>query len=219
MRASAIALLLAAPATAQEFVALPGPVSDDDFYRAVACAAPPGGGCAKPFLRWPGDRRSPLRVGFAAIDGAVSPDRRALFEAALDAAIAEVDRAGGDGLTVVRDDAAPDVGVHILRTPPYRVIEGTGVAALDGARLQLGRVALTAWDGVVVEGVVALTMHLPNDRIASVMLEEVTQATGLLTDVAGDAYASSVFAETGNAATALRGQDAMAVRRHYEETP
>lgn len=219
MRTVALLSALALPTAAQEFVEVSGPLPDDAFYRAVACAAPPGGPCAKPFLRWPADRRDPLRVGFATVDDAVSPERRALFDAALNAAIAEVDRAGGGGLRMVRDDDAPDVGVHILATPPYRMIEGTDVPALDGARLEFGRVALTARRDVVVDGVVALTMHLPADKIASVMLEEVTQATGLLTDITGAAYASSVFAETGNAATALRGQDAMAVRRHYEETP
>ena len=38
-----LSLALAAPAaTAQEFITVPGPISDEAFYRLVSCAAPSG---------------------------------------------------------------------------------------------------------------------------------------------------------------------------------
>ena len=47
-----ILALLAIEAAAQEFIKSKGRLSDRDFYRAVACAAPPGGACQKKALRW-----------------------------------------------------------------------------------------------------------------------------------------------------------------------
>jgi hypothetical protein len=49
-----------------------------------------------------------------------------------------------------------------------------------------------------------------------VVLEELTQAMGLLTDIEGQAYAdSSVFSETSNAVRRLSRQDRAALRLHY----
>ena len=220
MRISAFVLVLAGSraAAAQEYVVADGPLSDGDFYRAVACAAPPGGACVKPFLRWPEARRKPLRVGLASVADAASPARRAAFVAALDAAIAAVDAVTGGGLRLARDDDRPDVAIHVVATPPYRVISGTGDPTLDGATLEFARVALTSRDGTIQRGAIAVTMHLPAADLTSVLLEEVAQATGLITDIEGPAYAASVFSEDHNRATRLVGQDAMAIRRHYAPT-
>ena len=75
--------------------------------------------------------------------------------------------------------------------------------------------ALGARDGAIAAAAVAVSMHLPRRVLRSVVLEEVVQATGLVTDVAGAAYGDSIFHETGNDVARLRGQDAAAVRRHY----
>ena len=154
-------------------------------------------------------------MGLVAVAQAVTPDRRATFEAALDAAIAAVDAAAAPGLRMTRDDAAPDVAVRIVATPPYRTIRGTGDPTLDGAVLELGRVALRSRGGTIAGAAVAVSMHLPGDLIAPVVLEEVAQATGLVTDVRGPGTGASIFAEDANAATTLAAQDAMALRRHY----
>ena len=42
---------MALPAAAQDFVDTNGPLSDEAFYRLVACAAPPNEECAKPFYK------------------------------------------------------------------------------------------------------------------------------------------------------------------------
>jgi hypothetical protein len=55
------------PVPAQEFVAVPDLISDEAFYRLVACAAPPGRGLRQTVHRWPTERRLRLRVGIAQI--------------------------------------------------------------------------------------------------------------------------------------------------------
>ena len=91
----------------------------------------------------------------------------------------------------------------------------TGVPGLDGALLPLGRVALRARDGDIREALIAVSAFTRRREIASILLEEITQGLGLMTDIRGPGYARSVFSEDGNSTTRLTGQDAMALRRHY----
>ena len=63
-----LALLLAPPAQAVEFVEADGPLDDETFYRAVACGAAPGKACARPFARWPEDRAGALTVSLSGVD-------------------------------------------------------------------------------------------------------------------------------------------------------
>lgn len=216
--ACGVALLAGSQAVAQEFVRAAGPLTDDDFYRAVACAAPPGGACAKPFLYWSESRRRDLTVGFASLADGLPAYKRAGFDAALDGAIAEINGVGAD-LRLVRTTEAPDIPIHVVETPPGHVMRDTGVPELDGAALPLGRVALKARDGTISEALIAVSMHARRREIASVLLEEITQALGLITDIKGDAVRRSLFSEDGNSVTRLRGQDRMALRRHYPPRP
>ncbi|WP_179378864.1 DUF2927 domain-containing protein [Jannaschia marina] len=215
MRALLAALLLPCAAIAQEFVEVPGPVNDDAFYRAVACAADPGGDCRKPFLRWPEEKRAALTVGLASVTERLEDWQRRLYEEGLDNAIAEVN-ALGTGIRLTREEDAVDIAVHIVATPPGHVMRDTGVADLDGALLPLGRVALRARDGVIREALIAVSAQARRREIASILLEEIVQGLGLMTDVRGPAYRRSLFSEDGNSVTRLEGQDAMALRRHYD---
>ncbi|UWQ21382.1 hypothetical protein [Jannaschia sp. W003] len=213
-RALLLAALLPASAVAQEFVPFRAVPDDEAFYRAVACAAPPGGECAKPFLHWPEARRAPLRVGLVSVTPILrGPDQRR-FDEGLDAAIAQINGAGA-GLRLLRDDVAPDVAIHVVPTPPDTVMEGIGVPGLDGELLQLGRVALASRGGEIQRGLIAISAHAPPPEVAPVLLEEVLQATGLMTDVRGPGLGRSVFSEDANAAEALSERDRMALRRHY----
>jgi hypothetical protein len=87
-------LALPRPVAAQEFIAVPDLISDEAFYRLVACAAPPGGECAKPFIRWPRERRLRLRVGIAQISEEFADYRLDLVDRSVDRAIAEINGAG-----------------------------------------------------------------------------------------------------------------------------
>ena len=218
MRAALALLLAAAPAAAQEFVPLDAAPDDDAFYRGVACAAPPGGPCAKPFLHWPEARRAPLTVGLVSATPNLDATAQGRFDTALDAAIAEINAVGA-GIALARDDADPDVAIHVVPTPPDHVIAGTGIAGLDGAHLQLGRVALAARDGEIGEGLIAVSALMRPAEIGPVLLEEVTQSLGLMTDLRGPGLDASVFGEDTNAVDRLSAQDAMAIRRHYPPRP
>lgn len=209
-------LLLAQPLAAQEFIALDAPPDDDTFYRAVACAAPPGGACNKPFLHWPAGKVGQLSVGLASITPRLDGTGQRRFEAGLDTAIVQINRAGS-AVRLTRDDVAPDIALHIVPTPPYHPIRGTGIAALDGEMLQLGRVALRSREGVIQEGMIAVSALARPAEIGPVLLEEITQALGLMTDLRGPGTGSSVFGEDTNSVRRLSAQDRMTLQRHYPQ--
>lgn len=209
-----IPLLLAGPAAAQEFVVAPGPLSDEAFYRAVACAAEPDGVCQKPFIRWNAEKREALGVSLASIAPGLPPYKRQLIEAGLDDAIAQINGLDA-GIRLLRAAGEGDIDVHIVSTPPGYIMTGTGIPALDGNMLPLGRVALRAREGEIREGVIAISAFVRRREIASILLEEITQALGLMTDIRGPAYRRSLFSEDGNSVTRIVGQDAAALRRHY----
>ncbi|UWQ18838.1 DUF2927 domain-containing protein [Jannaschia sp. M317] len=221
MRLAAVFLLAALPAAAQEFVVVPGPLTDEEFYRAVACAAPPGDACQKPILRWPEDKRQDLTVALVSVTPALLPYQRAIFEAGLDAALGQINAldAGVRLTRIAGGRGATDIAIHVVATPPGQVMEDTGVEGLDGNVLPLGRVALRARDNEIREALIAISAQARRREIASILLEEVTQALGLMTDIEGPDYRRSVFAETGNSVVRLEGQDAMALRRHYRGAP
>ncbi|CTQ31515.1 DUF2927 domain-containing protein [Jannaschia rubra] len=206
--------LLAFPAAAQEFVEAPDRLSDHDFYRAVACAAPPGGDCRKPYLRWSEERRGGLTVSLASVAEGLRGYRRAIYEDALDSALSQVNALEA-GVRLSRTDGPADIEVHVVSTRPGHVMRDTGVPDLDGAVLPLGRVALRARDGEIGEALVAISSFARRREIASILLEEVVQGLGLMTDIRGPAYRRSLFSEDGNSVVRIEGQDAMALRRHY----
>lgn len=212
----AIALgLLPRPGGAQEYVAVPDLISDEAFYRLVACAAPPGGDCAKPMIRWPRERRLRLRVGIAQIDDGFLSYRLDVVDRAVDRAIAEINAAGAH-LFLERAFEGPfDVPIYLVDAPQGGAITGTGVPELDGASISIGRVALRSRGERITGAAIAISGDIQRREITSVVLEELVQAMGLVTDVVSPAYRDSIFSEDDNRTTRLRGQDAAALRRHY----
>lgn len=214
LRALLAVVLLAGPATAQEYVSVRGALDDDAFYHLVACAAEPGARCRKPFLRWPASRRGDLTVALG--DGALrlADWQREIYARALDAALDEINALGAD-VRLRRVDGVADIAVHVVATPPGRVMRGTGVPGLDGIVLPLARVAVRTRQGEIRAAQIAVSVHARRDEVASIMLEEVVQGLGLITDIRGGAYRRSIFSEDTNSVVRLQGQDAMALRRHY----
>ena len=47
-----LTMVIGTAASAQEWVASRGQLDDNTFYHQIACAAQPGGACAKPIVRW-----------------------------------------------------------------------------------------------------------------------------------------------------------------------
>ncbi|MCU4653951.1 DUF2927 domain-containing protein [Roseibacterium sp. SDUM158016] len=208
-------LLLPRAGGAQEYIAVPDLVSDEAFYRMVACAAPPGGDCAKPFIWWPVERRLRLRVGIAQISETFVNYRFDLVDRALDLAIAEINGAGAH-LFLERAFEGPfDVPVYLVDTPQGGEISGTSVPDLDGSEISIGRVAIRSRGDEITSAAIAISADIQRREIASVVLEELVQSLGLVTDIVSPAYEDSIFSENGNSVTRLRGQDAAALRRHY----
>lgn len=214
---AALALCVATPlkTAAQEYVAVPDLISDEAFYRLVACAAPPGGDCAKPLIRWPAPERLSLRVGIAGVAEGLPDYKFDIFDRAVDAAIAEINAAGAH-LYLERDyEGDIDIPLFVVDTPQGGRITGTGVPELDGSPIAIGRVAIRSRGAEITAAAIAISAEIQRREIASVVLEELVQALGLVTDVVSPAYARSIFAEDSNSTVFLRGQDLAALRRHY----
>lgn len=208
-------LLLPTLAPAQEYVTVPRRLSDEGFYRLVACAAPPAGECAKPMIHWPETRRLSLSVGIVRADPSFPGYKLDLVDAAIDRAIAEIN-ASGAYLVVERSfEPAPDIAFYLLDTPQDGIIAQTSSSLLDGSDLPIGRVAIRSVGNEIQEAAIAISRDINRREIASVVLEEMVQALGLPTDVRSPAYRDSIFNEDYNSVVWLRGQDAEALRRHY----
>lgn len=216
-RRALFSLLLPAPLAAQEFITVERALTDDEFYRLVSCAAVPGGDCVKPVVRWPDPRRLSLRVGIARISPSFPSYKFDLIDTALDAAIAEINAVGANLFLERRYGAPFDVPVYLTDAPEGGLIEGTGNSQIDGTEIAIGRVVLRSRGPDIIEAAIAISRDISRREIASVVLEELVQAMGLPTDIAGAAYARSIFSETGNSVVRLRGQDAEALRRHYPQ--
>lgn len=214
-RRALLAALLPTPLAAQEFISVDRVLSDEAFYKLVACAAPPGGSCSKPLIYWPAPRRLALRIGIAEIDPAFPSYKFDLVDRAIDDAISEINGVGADLLLERRYGAPFDVAIYLTNAPEGGTIEGTGNSQIDGSDIAIGRVVLRSRGSDIVEGTIAISLDISRREIASVVLEELVQAMGLLTDIEGAAYQRSIFSETSNSTVRLTGQDAEALRRHY----
>ncbi|PWK55321.1 DUF2927 domain-containing protein [Roseicyclus mahoneyensis] len=207
--------LAAPPAKAQEYITVPSLISDEDFHRLVACAAPPGGDCAKPLIRWPEARRLSLRVGIAAVADSFPSYKFDLIDQAIDVAIEEINASGAALFLSRAYEGELDVPVYLVNTPQGGTISGTSLPDLDGADMAIARVVLRSRGDEIVSAGIAISQDINRREIASVVLEELVQAMGLPTDIDGPAYQRSIFAEYSNSTVWLRGQDAAALRRHY----
>ena len=209
-------LSLAATAVeAQEFVPVPGLISDQDFYRLVACGAEPGGPCAKPMIRWPEERRGEMRVGIAAVAPTFPTYKLDIIDRAIDAAIEQINASGADLHLTRAYEGDLDVPLFLVDTPQGGTITGTSLPDLDGADMAIARVVLRSRGADIVSAAIAISQDINRREIASVVLEELVQAMGLPTDVDSPAYGGSIFAEYSNSTVWLRGQDAAALRLHY----
>tara|TARA_R100000322_G_scaffold66272_4_gene41493 strand:+ start:3948 stop:4616 length:669 start_codon:yes stop_codon:yes gene_type:complete len=217
-RAALFAALLPGAALAQEFVEARGPMSDDDFYNAVACGAEPGGECRKPFVRWEREGR-PIRIAIRQMDDAYLGGKRLRAFAALERAIQELNGAeAGVRLVEVDEGAEAEIELFFFDLERGEPIAGTGIEGVDGSPLggASTRVLFERETGRIRQVAVIFSTTLQIRAYESVMLEELTQAMGLMTDIRNPHYdETSVFAQDTNASTALGPQDIMALQRHY----
>lgn len=205
--------LVAAPALASDTIETQGQLSDVAFYRLVACGAAPGKTCQRPFVRWTAPA---VRVGIVQTDPGF-PDPAAA-QAALTNAIAQVNTADlSVKLTASTTD--PQIKIVLSDLPADSIIRDTGIEGFDGRRTR--HVYVHIWwnaDHEITRAAILLSSTLAPDAYRSVMLEELVQALGPITDIRNPAYAGrSLFAADDNITTTLAGQDLVALRRLYAE--
>ncbi|TNC47888.1 hypothetical protein FHG66_15565 [Rubellimicrobium rubrum] len=208
----------AAAAAEDDFLVTSGKLSSEDFYRLVSCRALPGGPCTVDPVRWSPSRAQDLAVGFAPVPSTYPPQMIRRMSGAVDHAIAEINAAGAAlQLRRARKGEPPDITFHLAPVREGDSIEGTGLAGVDGQ--VIGAALVTIWwdEGEdLAEAVIVMAANLPLSDVGPVVLEELTQAMGLMTDIRNPAYDGiSVFSEDSNSVTRLGPQDREALRRHY----
>ena len=209
-------LLAAPPAHAEDFVETRGLLDDETFYRIVSCAAPPGGACTKPVLHWSTER--PVRVRLASMDRAFLGGKQKRARAALVRAVQYLNAAGTALRLEQVDGTEADIDIHFLDTDGSAPLQGTGIKGADGQIVKGARVIV--WShratGRIREAKVLFGTRLHIRHYESAMLEELTQALGLLTDIRNPAYEGvSIFSQDSNATKRFGPQDLMVLRRHY----
>jgi hypothetical protein len=211
-------LSLGTPGWADSQLVLNEPLSDTDFYRAVACGAAPGKPCTIDLVHWPRQTARDLGIRVVATQSGFARDHGDAGINALDSAIAEINRTGA-GLKLRRasSSSAAPIEVWFSDLDQGDAIALPGMSFPQGDRMEGARVYIW-WNDFkdIDRAVIILSRDLLPEEMGSVMLEELTQSLGFLTDLEGRAYAeTSIFSETSNAVTRLQGQDRMAIRRHY----
>ncbi len=222
MKALLAFMLLATSAAAQEFIATKLPLSDADFYRLVACAAPPGGACQKPFIRWSPADANDVSIGFVHIEKGYPKDTVDVASKALSHAIGELNATGAKlHVTIDNITLNPDIGIYLLNIVEGDRVRNTGLDPLDGSLLEAAKTQLW-WrdDFTLINGAIVFGTDIAKADLQSIMLEEVTQSMGLLTDIGGPEFETrSIFSESSNQLTSLGALDVIALRRHYPNVP
>ena len=218
-----LALLLTANgAAAQEFITANAPLSDTDFYRLVSCAAPLGGDCQKDLVRWSPTDAQDVSIGIVQVEDGYPANVAQLAADALNSTIAQLNAVDANlHVTIWDETIKPDIGIHLLTIVEGDAIRNTGLDPLDGEIIEVAKVQLW-WrdDFTLIKGAIVIGKDIDPADVTSIMLEEVTQSMGLLTDIGGPYYQTrSIFSENSNQLTALGAQDVMALRRHYPKLP
>ncbi len=206
---------LAQSAYAQEFVETNGPLTDDAFYRLVSCAAHPDGPCQKEQLRWPQGAR--LRVSLEPMDRAFLGGKKKRAGAALVRALQHLNKASFNlSLTQVPPENDADIRIYFIDTDGEAPISGRNINGVDGQTVKGARVLVWADEGTITRSVIIFGTRLNIRSYESAMLEEITQALGLLTDIRNPDYDGiSIFSQYSNASKTLGPQDIVALQRHY----
>jgi hypothetical protein len=205
-------------AVAQEFVTVKGGLSDDDFYRLVTCAAPPGGDCQKTVARWSDRRARDLTFGLVFVAEGFPPRLQTKIEQGLDRGMEELNASGANlRIRRAKPSEKPDIFVRLLDIPEGATIRGTGVPEIEGVTIGAATNTLVWNDNrKLVACHITSSNNASLGQVVSGMLEEITQCMGFNTDIGGRHYETrSIFSETSNALVRLGKQDIMALRRHY----
>ena len=201
------------PAQAQDFVDSQGPLDDTAFYRLVACAAPPGGDCAKPFYRWD---KTIITVGIVQRAPAFLGGKLKRAEASVVRAVQRLNTVGM-AVTLRLEEANPDITIRLLDVARGQEIRGSTRALLNGRTMANAITALDVDGATIICATIGFSNTMTIRQYESVMLEEITQALGLITDIQNPYYRTrSILSQNAdNSLKTLGEQDRMALIRHY----
>ena len=188
-------------------------MEDTAFYRLVACAAPPEGECAKPFYKW---NKTDITVGIIQRPPAFLGGKLKRAEASVVRAVQRLN-ATGMGITLRLDETDPDIQIHLLDIPRGQKITSSSRPLLNG-RIMANAITALDVDGTTINGAsIGFSNTMTIRQYESVMLEEITQALGLITDIQNPYYRSrSILSQNAdNSLKTLGEQDRMALIRHY----
>lgn len=207
--------LLTSPLAAQEYIVTDGRLSDADFYSLVSCAAIPGQGCNDPVVHW---KQPVVTVTFAPVPLAYPDDLAREMDRVLNTTITQIN-AAAPGLNLRRVSKSSDADVTMFLQPIRAgdAIRDTGYPDMDGTPIGAALVQIY-WDGdlSLSEALIVFAGDIPLDQAGPIMLEELTQAMGLMTDIRNPYYETrSVFSEDSNTVAKLGVQDRIALGLHY----
>ncbi|UWR27316.1 DUF2927 domain-containing protein [Sulfitobacter sp. S223] len=203
----------ALPALAQDFVESEGALDDMAFYRLVACGASPDGICAKPFYHWDQDV---ITVGIVERAPSFLGGKLKRAEASVVRAVQRLNKIGM-GVRLVEAAQTPDIKIYLLDAARGDRIAAETATLLDGLIMANAITALDI-DGNTIKGAsIGFSTTMTIRQYESVMLEEITQALGLITDIRNPYYLSrSILSQDAdNSLKTLGAQDKMALVRHY----
>ncbi len=208
---------LGGPLAAQEYIVTDGPLSDADFYGVVSCGARPGSTCDQPLVRW---TKPTVTVTFAPIPPAYPDELAKEMSDKLDVSISQINgSAAGLNLQRVSKSQNADVLLYLQAIRAGDPIRGTRNPDLNGVPIGAAHVQIF-WDDdhSITEAAIVFAADIPIDQAGPIMLEELTQSMGLMTDIRNPYYETrSVFSEDSNSVQKLGVQDRAALARHYPE--
>nr|WP_268821565.1 DUF2927 domain-containing protein [Octadecabacter dasysiphoniae] len=211
------ATVLATPLVAQEYIVTDGPLSDVDFYQLVSCAATPGLGCNEPIVKWD---KSVVTVTFAPIPVTYPSEKAREMNRVLDTTIIQINSAApGLNLQRVSKATSADIVIHLQPIRAGDAIRGTGYPDMDGIPIGAAQVQVF-WDDNLnlTEAAIVFASDIPIEQLGPIMVEELSQAMGLMTDIRNPYYETrSVFSEDSNSVQKLGVQDRAALRFHYPD--
>lgn len=121
------------------------------------------------------------------------------------------------GVMLVPDTSAPDITIHLLDTARAKRITGSTAPRLNGLTMANAITALDVTESTITGAAIGFSNTITIRQYRSVILEEITQALGLITDIQNPYYRTrSILSQNAdNSLKTLGEQDRIALIRHY----
>jgi hypothetical protein len=116
---------------------------------------------------------------------------------------------------LIEDDAHPDIEIYI-DYQKVRLPISVGDRMIDGPVNNGAKVRVWYRLKKIQRAAIVISNGVSNPYMKSVLLEEVVQGFGLLSDISNPSYrGKSIFDQHSNFVTQISGQDLWAIRKHH----